>query len=119
MGEWRGRGSLHKNARHCLINPLAAALQGVTVRLSGTNKVAVSNDQGLFVLSDVTTGAAVVEVDGTTVQTTPPYPSVVLKMVVDTNILLSGLLFSLVMGALGGLLPALSAIRLKPLDAVR
>lgn len=45
--------------------------------------------------------------------------SVVLKLVVDTNILLTGLLFSLAMGCAGGLLPALSAMRLKPLEAVR
>lgn len=45
--------------------------------------------------------------------------SVVLKLVVDANILVTGLLFSLAMGCAGGLLPALSAMRLKPLDAVR
>ncbi len=44
---------------------------------------------------------------------------VVLKLVVDGNVLLTGLLFSLAMGCVGGLLPALSAMRLKPLDAVR
>jgi ABC-type antimicrobial peptide transport system permease subunit len=45
--------------------------------------------------------------------------SVVLKLVVDANIVLVGLLFSLVMGFLGGLLPALSAMRLRPLESVR
>ena len=45
--------------------------------------------------------------------------SVVLKLVVDANIVLTGLLFSLAMGCAGGLLPALSAMRLKPLEAVR
>ncbi len=45
--------------------------------------------------------------------------SVVLKLTVDTNILLTGVLFSLAMGCIGGLLPSLSAMRLKPLDAVR
>jgi putative ABC transport system permease protein len=45
--------------------------------------------------------------------------SVVLKMVVDARIVFTGLLFSLGMGCVGGLLPALSAMRLKPLDAVR
>ena len=45
--------------------------------------------------------------------------SVVLKLTVDPSIILGGVLFSLAMGALGGLLPALSAMRLKPLDAVR
>ena len=45
--------------------------------------------------------------------------SVVLKLVVDGRILLAGLGFSLLMGCLGGLVPALSAMRLKPLEAVR
>jgi hypothetical protein len=45
--------------------------------------------------------------------------SVVLKLVVDGNILATGVLLTLLMGALGGLLPALSAMRLKPLDSLR
>jgi ABC-type lipoprotein release transport system permease subunit len=45
--------------------------------------------------------------------------SVVLKLVVDSNILATGVLLTLSMGALGGLLPALSAMRLKPLESLR
>ncbi len=45
--------------------------------------------------------------------------SVAFKMTVDNNIRLGGILFALVMGCLGGLLPSLSALRLKALDAVR
>jgi hypothetical protein len=45
--------------------------------------------------------------------------SVVLKLVVDWNILAIGLLLTLLMGGLGGLLPALSAMRLKPLESLR
>jgi putative ABC transport system permease protein len=45
--------------------------------------------------------------------------SVVLKLVVDANILAAGLLLTLVMGGLGGLLPALSAMRQKPLESLR
>jgi hypothetical protein len=45
--------------------------------------------------------------------------SVVLKLVVDGWILGAGLGFSLLMGAVGGLLPALSAMRLKPLESLR
>jgi ABC-type antimicrobial peptide transport system permease subunit len=45
--------------------------------------------------------------------------SVMLKLVVDARIVTTGMLFSLVMGALGGLMPALSAMRLKPLESVR
>ncbi len=45
--------------------------------------------------------------------------SVVLHLVVDAHTLAVGVLFTLVMGALGGLVPALSAMRLKPLDSLR
>jgi ABC-type lipoprotein release transport system permease subunit len=45
--------------------------------------------------------------------------SIVLKLVVDATTLGAGMVFALVMGCLGGLIPALSAMRLKPLDAVR
>ncbi len=45
--------------------------------------------------------------------------SVVLKLIVDQYILATGLGFALVMGALGGLVPALSAMRLKPLESLR
>jgi ABC-type antimicrobial peptide transport system permease subunit len=45
--------------------------------------------------------------------------SVVLKLVVDGRILGAGMAFSLLMGCLGGLIPAISAMRLKPLEAVR
>jgi hypothetical protein len=41
------------------------------------------------------------------------------KMVVDGNTLAAAVLFTLVMGLLGGLLPALAAMRLKPLEALR
>lgn len=45
--------------------------------------------------------------------------TVVFKMVVDGRALRTAGLFAAFMGLLGGLLPALSAMRLKPLDAVR
>ena len=45
--------------------------------------------------------------------------SVVFQMVVNPLILAAGLGFSLLMGAVGGLLPALSAMRLKPLESLR
>lgn len=45
--------------------------------------------------------------------------SVLLVLVVDANILSAGLLFTFIMGGLGGLLPSLSAMRLKPLEALR
>jgi hypothetical protein len=44
---------------------------------------------------------------------------VVLRMVVDTPTVLAGLLFTMVMGRLGGLVPALSAMRLRVLESLR
>jgi hypothetical protein len=44
---------------------------------------------------------------------------VAFRMVVDDNTLAAAVLFILVMGFLGGLLPALSAMRLKPLESLR
>jgi len=45
--------------------------------------------------------------------------SVTLTMVVDTHIIAAGLLFTLVMGRLGGLVPALSAMRMEILESLR
>jgi putative ABC transport system permease protein len=45
--------------------------------------------------------------------------TVVLKLYVDANTLAIGLLFTLVMGSLGGIVPALSAMRLRPLESLR
>ena len=45
--------------------------------------------------------------------------SVVLHLSVDANIIAVGLLLTLAMGFIGGLIPAISAIRLRPLDALR
>jgi len=41
------------------------------------------------------------------------------QMIVDGNTLAAAVLFTLVMGLVGGLLPALSAMRLKPLESLR
>ncbi len=41
------------------------------------------------------------------------------QMIVDSNTMSAAVIFTLVMGLLGGLLPALSAMRLKPLQALR
>jgi ABC-type lipoprotein release transport system permease subunit len=45
--------------------------------------------------------------------------TVALKLSVDANTIAIGLLFTLVMGALGGLVPAWSAMRLRPLESLR
>jgi hypothetical protein len=44
---------------------------------------------------------------------------VVLELVVDANIWTAGIFVTLLMGGLGGLVPALSAVRLKPLESLR
>lgn len=45
--------------------------------------------------------------------------SVALKMVVDYQTVAAGMLFTLIMGRLGGLVPALSAMRMEILDSLR
>ena len=45
--------------------------------------------------------------------------TVILRMVVDGQVLMVGAIFTLVMGRLGGLIPALSATRLRVLDTLR
>ena len=45
--------------------------------------------------------------------------SVALQMVVDYQTIAAGMLFTLVMGRLGGLVPALSAMRMEILDSLR
>jgi ABC-type lipoprotein release transport system permease subunit len=45
--------------------------------------------------------------------------SIVLKLIVDAPVLTFGLLFAVGMGVVGGLFPALAAMRSKPLQAVR
>jgi hypothetical protein len=44
---------------------------------------------------------------------------VVLELVVDAKIWTAGIFLTLLMGGIGGLVPALSIVRLKPLDALR
>jgi ABC-type antimicrobial peptide transport system permease subunit len=48
-----------------------------------------------------------------------PGKTVAFKMVVDLWVLAVGLAYSTVMGFGGGLLPAFTATRLRPLDALR
>jgi ABC-type lipoprotein release transport system permease subunit len=45
--------------------------------------------------------------------------SVILQLTVDGNTVLFAVLFSLIMGALGGLVPSLSAMRVRPLESLR
>ncbi|MBM3995241.1 MAG: ABC transporter permease [Planctomycetes bacterium] len=45
--------------------------------------------------------------------------TVVLRLIVDGGVLFTGMVFSILMGALGGLIPALSAMRLQPLESLK
>lgn len=45
--------------------------------------------------------------------------TVVLRITFDLSVLLSGFVFSLLMGAIGGFLPAFSAMRLRPLESLK
>jgi ABC-type antimicrobial peptide transport system permease subunit len=45
--------------------------------------------------------------------------SILLKLTVDLKMILGGILFSVAMGMVGGLVPALGAMRLKPLESLR
>ncbi len=45
--------------------------------------------------------------------------TIILKLAVDAKVLMAGLLFVFVMGRLGGLMPSLSAMRLKILESLR
>jgi putative ABC transport system permease protein len=45
--------------------------------------------------------------------------SIVLQLTVDTTILSAGMVFSFIMGTVGGLIPALFAMRVRPLESLR
>ncbi|MBI3410314.1 MAG: ABC transporter permease [Planctomycetes bacterium] len=45
--------------------------------------------------------------------------SIVLRLTVDQSVMLAAVLFTFYMGAVGGLIPSLSAMRLKPLESLR
>jgi len=45
--------------------------------------------------------------------------TVIFKLIVGANTIAAGMLFTLVMGTLGGLIPALSAMRMRPLESLR
>ena len=59
-------------------------MRGVTVRVSGTTNQATTSSEGLFVLPDVASGAALIEIDAQSV-TSPPFPKVTLKMAITAN----------------------------------
>ncbi len=62
-----------------------APLEGVAVRVIGTNVSVRTNQQGAFVIPDLPTGFNSVEVDGGSAMQTPPYPRVTLKLLVQAD----------------------------------
>jgi cell division protein FtsX len=59
------------------------------------------------------------QVDGWTVTSFLENRTLVFRMIVDSTTLAVGMLFTISMGGLGGLLPAVSAMRVKPLESLR
>ncbi len=60
-----------------------APLEGVAIRVIGTNLTVRTNRQGAFVVADIPAGATQLEVDGGTTNSSPPFPTITLK----TNVL--------------------------------
>jgi uncharacterized protein (TIGR03437 family) len=58
-------------------------LEGVAIRVIGTNLTVRTNRQGAFVVADIPPGPAQLEVDGGTTNSSPPFPTITLK----TNVL--------------------------------
>ena len=54
-------------------------LEGVAIRVIGTNLTVRTNRQGAFVVADIPAGAAQLEVDGGTTNSSPPFPTITLK----------------------------------------
>lgn len=65
--------------------PDPVPLEGVSVRLVGTNTSVRTNRQGAFVIADLSTGVNLVEIDGGTAASSPPFPRVSLKMIVRAD----------------------------------
>lgn len=60
-------------------------MSGVAVKLLGTTPITTTtNAEGLFILPDVPAGAALVEMDASTL-TSPPYPKITLKRTITAN----------------------------------
>jgi uncharacterized protein (TIGR03437 family) len=66
-------------------NTARQPMPGMKIRVVTAGIDATSNAEGSFVLPDVTAGAALVEVDGTALSVSPPYPKVTLKTIVTAQ----------------------------------
>lgn len=75
------RTSISGVVEDTLRNPI----NGLTVRLAGTTIKATTNAEGSFVLPDVAPGVQLVEVDGGSLNSSPPFPLVTLKITAYAN----------------------------------
>lgn len=66
-------------------NSAPAPVEGVAVRVIGTNLSVRTNQQGAFVIADLPTGFNSVEIDGGTSNISPPFPRVALKILVQKD----------------------------------
>ncbi|HZS03386.1 MAG TPA: IPT/TIG domain-containing protein [Blastocatellia bacterium] len=62
-----------------------APMENVTVRVVGENISVRTNRQGSFIIPNATPGAKLMEVDAGTTNSSPPFPSVTLKMVAQAD----------------------------------
>ncbi len=65
-------------------NTASQPLANMTARLGATT-MGVSDPAGNFIVPDAPVGGALVELDGSTIPASPPYPSVVLKQIVSNG----------------------------------
>jgi uncharacterized protein (TIGR03437 family) len=66
-------------------NTAREPMGGVRVRLAESTITAETSAEGTFVLADVPLGSHLVDIEGGSVQTTPPYPKVTLKITAVAN----------------------------------
>jgi uncharacterized protein (TIGR03437 family) len=66
-------------------NSAPAPMENVTVRLVGENVSVRTNRQGSFIMPGVASGAKLVEIDGATTNSNPPFPRVTLKMNIQAD----------------------------------
>lgn len=66
-------------------NTTGLPLSNVTVKVSGTPITAATSSTGSFVLPDVPAGVHFIEIDGTSLPSSPPYPQVSLKITAQAN----------------------------------
>lgn len=60
-------------------------LVGMTARISSSGAIGLSDANGNFIVPDLLGGAALVEIDGTSIPASPPYPLVLLKQIVTNG----------------------------------